>query len=116
MSDNYQAVYDAVRSRFYGDFAGAFERALSSGIDFSHARMMLQEQIYAVGYEHSRPSAVFRPSIGRDGNKWCALYGEDLMDGVAGFGDTPEEAMAAFDKAWKTERAESAMKRAGEPI
>lgn len=29
-----------------------------------------------------------------DGNKWCALIGWDLQEGVAGFGDTPEEAIA----------------------
>ena len=104
MSDNYQAVYDAVRSRFYGDFMDAFERALSGAFDFGHARMMMQEQISTVGYEHARPSVLFRPSIGRDGNMWCALYGEDLMDGVAGFGETPEKAMEAFDKAWREDK------------
>lgn len=29
----------------------------------------------------------------KDGNKWCALYGEDLQVGIAGFGDTPFMAM-----------------------
>lgn len=48
------------------------------------------------------PSAVYRPAIYIDGNKWCALYGADLMAGVAGFGDSPAEAMAEFDKAWVT--------------
>lgn len=28
-----------------------------------------------------------------DGNKWCALLGEDLQEGLAGFGDTPSEAL-----------------------
>lgn len=35
-----------------------------------------------------------------DGNKWCALYGENLMEGTAGFGDTPIEALEEFGKAW----------------
>ena len=30
----------------------------------------------------------------KDGDKWCALYGEDLQSGIAGFGDTPFLAMA----------------------
>lgn len=46
------------------------------------------------------PHACMRPRVFPDGNKWCALYGEDLMTGVAGFGDTPEEACSEFDKAW----------------
>lgn len=49
--------------------------------------------------EHrQRPSALYRPAIYPDGNQWCALYGEDLQMGVAGFGDTPELACADFDK------------------
>jgi len=30
----------------------------------------------------------------KDGNQWCALYGEDLQSGIAGFGNTPFLAMA----------------------
>jgi hypothetical protein len=40
--------------------------------------------------------------ISIDGNQWCVLYGENLQDGVAGFGDTPADAAAAFDQAWFT--------------
>ena len=47
-----------------------------------------------------RPSSRLRPALSIDGNKWCALYGENLQDGVAGFGDSPEEAYRDFDKAW----------------
>lgn len=47
-----------------------------------------------------RPSYVFRPKLSIEGDQYCALYGENLQDGVAGFGDSPELAYAAFDKAW----------------
>lgn len=46
------------------------------------------------------PSAVYRPALSIDGNQWCALYGANLQDGVAGFGDSPAEAMADFDARW----------------
>ncbi len=46
------------------------------------------------------PSTVYRPKLSIDGNQWCALYGDDLQNGVAGFGDSPAEAMTAFDAAW----------------
>ena len=49
-----------------------------------------------------RPSAIFRPRIYIDGNQWCVLYGENLQDGVAGFGDSPELAMHDFDVNWAT--------------
>lgn len=51
----------------------------------------------------SSPHAVFKPKVYPDGNQWCALYGDDLMMGVCGFGDTPAEACADFDKNWKTQ-------------
>ena len=41
-----------------------------------------------------------RPTLSIDGNQWCALYGDNLQDGVAGFGDSPDAAMREFDKAW----------------
>lgn len=40
-----------------------------------------------------------------DGNLWCALYGDDLQNGIAGFGATPAAAMREFDKAWATCKA-----------
>ncbi len=47
-----------------------------------------------------RPSVVFRPRLFIDGNQWCALYGDNIMDGVAGFGSTPDLAMRDFDNNW----------------
>ena len=44
--------------------------------------------------------ANLKPHIFIDGDKWCALYGDNLQDGVAGFGDSPNEAMINFDKMW----------------
>lgn len=46
------------------------------------------------------PSMMLKPKIFIDGNKWCALFGENLQSGVAGFGASPEEAYKDFDKAW----------------
>ena len=38
---------------------------------------------------------------------WCALFGENLQDGVAGFGETPAKAMWAFDVAWNSQNGHS---------
>jgi len=54
-----------------------------------------------VACEWARPSVLMRPQVYREGSQWCALYGEDLMLGVAAFGSTPEAACAAFDKVWR---------------
>ena len=50
----------------------------------------------------TKPSFLLKPKISIDGNQWCALHGESLQDGVAGFGDTPALAYADFDRAWVT--------------
>ena len=48
-----------------------------------------------------RPCVLWKPSLFRDGNQWCALLGENIQDGVVGFGDSPDAAMWAFDEAWR---------------
>jgi hypothetical protein len=32
-----------------------------------------------------------------DGDQWCALFGENIQTGLAGFGKSPELAMLDFD-------------------
>ena len=49
-----------------------------------------------------RFSVILRPRLFIDGNRWCALYGENLQKGVAGFGKTPALAFQDFDKAFDT--------------
>lgn len=110
MSDTYQAVYDATRSKLHGcDVGSAVQEAVHSNFSgASHLWQHAQQEIYAVSNSMQRPSVLYRPSIERDGDKWCALYGTNLMQGVCGYGDTPAEAMADFDKNWITQTAVAA--------
>jgi hypothetical protein len=55
---------------------------------------------YEAALEMRLPSRQFKPSVFLDGDAWCALYGENLMEGVSGFGDSPESACADFDRNW----------------
>lgn len=55
--------------------------------------------------ERARPFVLLRPRMFPDGNQWCALYGENLQEGVAGFGDTPEKAAVDFDIHWLNAKA-----------
>lgn len=41
-----------------------------------------------------------KPKIMLDGNKWCCLYGDNLQEGIAGFGETPIDAILDFNKAF----------------
>ena len=103
MGDSYQAIYDAVRSRISNcDIGNAVERVLQNAdIGFQFQRAL--QSIEAAGYDMSRPSVLFRPKLSMDGNQWCALYGDNLQDGCAGFGDSPDKAMLAFDAEWAKE-------------
>lgn len=60
----------------------------------------LQEAIRYTEGQWTRPSVLMRPNIGRDGSKWSVLYGSNIMEGICGYGDTPEEAMRDFDQNW----------------
>lgn len=74
-----------------------------TGPDFSSAEHEARQAAYWLGAEMARPSYIWRPRLSIDGNQWCALYGDDLQSGVAGFGSSPEAAYADFDKAWTKE-------------
>jgi hypothetical protein len=100
MSDSYQAIYDAVRSQISGgDIGGAIENAVRNE-NIGHYASMMAETFRGVMSEHERPSVLFKPTLSLDGDKWCALYGKNLAIGLAGFGDSPEQAMRDFDSSW----------------
>lgn len=75
-----------------------YSRLASSSI--SHAADMVKIAWQEAAWERLRPSVVFKPVLSKDGNMWCALFGDNLEEGVAGFGETPAKAMYAFDSAW----------------
>lgn len=118
MSDSYQAVYDAVRSRIGScDVDRVVSDAVNSafgGVSFAIPRIVedLTASIWAVEEQMKRPSVLYRPELTADGSMWCALLGPNLAVGVAGFGATPAEAMAAFDAAFKSEATPAASRAA----
>jgi hypothetical protein len=67
-----------------------------------HSASMIQESFSVIAYESTRPSVLFKPRVFQDGNKWCALLGDDLQSGVCGFGDSPADATWNFDEQWST--------------
>lgn len=101
MSDTYQAIYDAVRSRISGGDIGEVVREVAfRAFDISHLTAAVAQDFSISALEMQRPSVLFRPTVKKDGNTWCALYGPNLQEGVCGFGDTPDKAMRAFDAVW----------------
>lgn len=104
----YQPIYDAVRSRISGANIGEVVADVArQSFDFSMTVAILGQEFGLAAErqrqaadEAMRPAAIFKPLVFVDGNQWCALYGVNLQDGVAGFGDSPAEAMADFDAEW----------------
>jgi hypothetical protein len=77
-------------------------------VEFHGTRMNaenLREDLYR---EMLRPFYMLKPAVFPDGSRWCALHGPDLQAGVAGFGDTPEQAAINFDVNWKNQKLTSA--------
>lgn len=103
--DTYQPIFDAVRSRLGNcDIGTAIETAMRDA-NIGHYAMQAAESIRQAAWHYERPSVMMRPTISIDGDQWCALYGDNLQDGVAGFGDSPAMAMDKFDAAWNARLA-----------
>ena len=100
MSNSYQAIYDAVRSRIHGGNIAEAVEGVIRGENIGHYFDRVKTAFEGAASEMSMPSAVYRPKLSLDGNQWCALYGDDLQSGVAGFGSSPYAAMRDFDRAW----------------
>ena len=81
-------------------------------IDISNDAYLARMAIVEAANLASRPSVLYRPTLMADGDMWCALLGPNLQEGIAGFGETPEKAMLAFDTAWSTERTPTARRLA----
>lgn len=104
--DNYQAIYDAVRSRISGGNIGeAVADVARQAFDVSHLTCRVANDFSAAAMEMQRPFVLLKPRMYPDGNQWCALYGDNLQEGVAGFGDTPAQAAVDFDIQWLNARA-----------
>lgn len=55
---------------------------------------------HSAAAEMETPHYLYRPRIFLDGNRWCALLGDDIQTGICGFGASPHDACVRFDKAW----------------
>jgi len=81
------------------------QQAISSAIQWAaEIQQRVANEAMSVEENRGRPFMLLRPRIYPDGNQWCALYGENIQEGVCGFGDTPELASRDFDKSWHSQK------------
>jgi hypothetical protein len=96
--DTYQPIYDAVRSKMSYFDGGQLMQEIIGRFDISFYADQVKNSFQEAAWEIARPSVILKPAVSIDGNQWCVLYGENLQDGLAGFGDSLAEAMEDFDK------------------
>ena len=51
--------------------------------------IMKSLNIYQLGVSN----ILYQVSIAKDGDSWCALIGQNLQDGISGFGETIQQAL-----------------------
>lgn len=54
------------------------------------------DDIYSSIYPVSLSSIKIK--VYKDGNQWCVLHGENIQEGIAGFGDTVDSAIKDFNR------------------
>ena len=101
MNDIYQATYDVV-SRKIGYF-DAGELIDKINCNFSNIDQYFRNAADELSYELTRPCILYKVIPFKDGNEWCALLGENIQDGICGFGKSPYLALKEFDNAFYKE-------------
>jgi hypothetical protein len=90
MSDSYQAIYDAVRSRIQG---ANVESAVREAMDFSWQKERMVECFREATVEMQLPSVLYRADIRQETDgRWSCCY-----SGVVAFGRSPAEAASHFN-------------------
>lgn len=65
---------------------------------------LVRSEMIQVLSNYEEPHVLMRPKVFPDGDQWCSLYGENIQEGVCGFGDTPAKACQDFDNNWYNQK------------
>lgn len=100
MSDVYNATYQVMQNKIHnGDIGEAVQRAIE-GAGLSFMMSQLHDAFRQAVYEYERPSIMLKPRLFREGNLWGCIHGGNPMEGVEGYGESPDLAYRDFDKNW----------------
>ena len=81
---------------------------MSSYLDNNHwqtAQLVDELILAATELRAMQVIATIKPVLSKDGNQFCYLLGENLQEGISGFGDTVAQAMYEFNRAFWNEKA-----------
>ena len=66
-----------------------------------HEVMLQQDRQFAVMQQAEyNLFSVLKPKLYKDANEWCCLYGDNIQEGISGFGETPHKAILDWNTAW----------------
>ncbi len=72
-----------------------------SDLNRNHSDLLHQSRLnVCIQAEEMNLVSILKPKIFIDGDSWCVLYGENIQDGICGFGNTPTLAIYDFNKSW----------------
>jgi hypothetical protein len=61
---------------------------------------------------NEKPHLIYGAKVFKDGDQYCCLYGENLQEGIAEFGNTPDLACENFDRLWRYGESKSPVVKA----
>jgi len=78
---------------------------ITTEADYWNERLNVDIRLATFHYDDLRylaymPSMNYKPKIYLDGDKWCALYRDNIQDSVCGFGKSTEKAKEDFNQNW----------------
>lgn len=67
-----------------------------------HHEILLHQEKMCVAVESTEYNkfSILKPKLYMDGNEWCVLFGDNIQEGVAGFGKTPDKAVLDWNRQW----------------
>lgn len=81
------------------------EQEMWSGLSNRKHNESIIEHQFRMGILDDEASLNFfrllKPKVTIDGNMYCVLYGENLQEGIAGFGETLMKAIYDFNKQFR---------------
>lgn len=73
--------------------------------DYDHDTIIYQTKMGMLSDEAEfTPVRALGASLSVDGNQFCWLFGDNIQEGISGFGDTPHLAMLDFNKCFYTRK------------
>lgn len=70
-------------------------------LDLIYKQNKYQESLIDIEAAEMRFMTACGANVFKDGDKWCCLSGDNLQEGIAGFGDTPLGAVIEHNVFWR---------------